>query len=112
MGGVYQRFCRHNTRIARDLHDTLLQTLAGVSLQLDGVAKQISPSSEAAAAPIRVVRRRLEASFREARQKVQDLRSPMLTGHWPLRKLDGCATSPKCRRCPIRQKQWQASCCR
>jgi len=57
-----------------------LQTLAGVSLQLDGVAKQISPSSEAAAAPIRVVRRRLEASFREARQKVQDLRSPMLQG--------------------------------
>src|SRR4029077_18257903 len=28
------------TRIARDLHDTLLQSLAGVSLQLDGISKQ------------------------------------------------------------------------
>jgi len=57
-----------------------LQSLAGVSLQLDGVAKRISPSSEAAAAQIRVVRRQVEAAFREARQKVQDLRSPMLQG--------------------------------
>src|SRR6266849_1872328 len=28
------------TRVARDLHDTLLQSLAGVSLQLDGISKQ------------------------------------------------------------------------
>jgi len=76
----YEERLDERTRIARELHDTLLQNLAGVSLQLDGVAKQIGPSSEAAAAQIKVVRRQVEASFREARQKVQDLRSPMLQG--------------------------------
>jgi len=76
----YEERLDERTRIARELHDTLLQSLAGVSLQLDGVAKQIGPSSEAAAAQIRVVRRQVDASFREARQKVQDLRSPMLQG--------------------------------
>ncbi len=76
----YEVRLNERTRIARELHDTLLQSLAGVSLQLDGVAKQISQMSEAAAAQIRVVRRQVDASFREARQKVQDLRSPMLQG--------------------------------
>jgi signal transduction histidine kinase/streptogramin lyase len=77
---LYEERLDERTRIARELHDTLLQSLAGVSLQLDGVAKQIGPSSEAAAAQIRVVRQQVDASFREARQKVQDLRSPMLQG--------------------------------
>jgi signal transduction histidine kinase len=52
----------------------------GVSLQLDGVAKQLVPQSETAAASIQAVRKQVDASFREARQKVQDLRSPMLQG--------------------------------
>jgi signal transduction histidine kinase/ligand-binding sensor domain-containing protein len=77
---LYEERLDERTRIARELHDTLLQSLAGVSLQLDGVAKQIGPSSEAAASQIRAVRRQVDASFREARQKVQDLRSPMLQG--------------------------------
>jgi len=76
----YEERLDERTRIARELHDTLLQSLAGVSLQLDGVAKQIGPSSGAAAARIQAVRQQVEASFREARQKVQDLRSPMLQG--------------------------------
>jgi signal transduction histidine kinase len=77
---LYEERLDERTRIARELHDTLLQSLAGVSLQLDGVAKQIGPSSEAAASQIRAVRQQVDASFREARQKVQDLRSPMLQG--------------------------------
>jgi signal transduction histidine kinase len=77
---LYEERLDERTRIARELHDTLLQSLAGVSLQLDGVAKQIGPSSEAAASQIRGVRQQVDASFREARQKVQDLRSPMLQG--------------------------------
>src|ERR1019366_5934503 len=38
---LYEERLDERTRIARELHDTLLQSLAGVSLQLDGVAKQI-----------------------------------------------------------------------
>jgi signal transduction histidine kinase/ligand-binding sensor domain-containing protein len=77
---LYEERLDERTRIARELHDTLLQNLAGVSLQLDGVAKQIGPSSAEAASQIQAVRRQVDASFREARQKVQDLRSPMLQG--------------------------------
>jgi signal transduction histidine kinase/ligand-binding sensor domain-containing protein len=77
---LYEERLDERARIARELHDTLLQSLAGVSLQLDGVAKQISPSSEAAASQIKSVRKQVDASFREARQKVLDLRSPMLQG--------------------------------
>ncbi|MGC9944958.1 MAG: two-component regulator propeller domain-containing protein [Bryobacteraceae bacterium] len=76
----YEERLDERTRIARELHDTLLQSLAGVSLHLDAVAKQIRPISEAAAAQIGGLGERVEASFREARQKVQDLRSPMLQG--------------------------------
>ena len=77
---LYEERLDERTRIARELHDTLLQSLAGVSLQLDGVAKQIGPSSAAAASRISAVRQQVDASFREARQKVLDLRSPMLQG--------------------------------
>jgi signal transduction histidine kinase len=80
MAARYEERLDERTRIARELHDTLLQSLAGVSLQLDGVAKQVGQSSETAAAQIKVVRQQVEATFREARQKVQDLRSPMLQG--------------------------------
>jgi signal transduction histidine kinase len=76
----YQERLDERARIARELHDTLLQSLAGVSLQLDSVAKQAGPDTEAVAARIRTVRQQVDASFREARHKVQDLRSPMLEG--------------------------------
>jgi len=77
---LYEERLDERTRIARELHDTLLQSLAGVSLQLDGVAKQIRASSEPAASQIRAVRQQVDASFLEARRKVQDLRSPTLQG--------------------------------
>ena len=77
---LFEERLDERTRIARELHDTLLQNLAGVSLQLDGVAKQIGASSEGAAGRIKAVRQQVDAAFREARQKVLDLRSPMLQG--------------------------------
>jgi signal transduction histidine kinase len=66
------------TRIARDLHDTLLQSLAGVSLQLSGISKQVEPVSEKAASNIGRVREQVDSAFREARTKVWNLRSPEL----------------------------------
>jgi signal transduction histidine kinase len=68
------------TRIARDLHDTLLQSLAGVSLQLHGVSKQAATVSEKTAALIDHIREQVDSSFREVRLKVWNLRSPSLEG--------------------------------
>jgi len=77
---LYDERLDERTRIARELHDTLLQNLAGVSLQLEGVARQVDRSSETAASQIRTVRQQVDDSFTEARQKVLSLRSPMLQG--------------------------------
>ncbi|MBV8728501.1 MAG: ATP-binding protein [Acidobacteriia bacterium] len=68
------------TRIARDLHDTLLQSLAGVSLQLDGISKQAATHPEKTPPLIGRVREQVDYAFREARVKVWNLRSPTLEG--------------------------------
>jgi signal transduction histidine kinase len=69
------------TRIARDLHDTLLQSLAGVSLQLDGISKQAATNPERTPSLIARVREQVDSAFREARVKVWDLRSPAIEVH-------------------------------
>ncbi len=66
------------TRIARDLHDTLLQSLAGVSLQLDGISKQAATNPERTPSLIARVREQVDSAFREARVRVWNLRSPAL----------------------------------
>jgi signal transduction histidine kinase len=90
------------TRIARDLHDTLLQSLAGVSLQLEGISKQAAANPERTPSLISRVREQVDSTFREARVKVWDLRSPALDGHGleaALRGLAervGIATTTRC----------------
>jgi signal transduction histidine kinase/ligand-binding sensor domain-containing protein len=68
------------TRIARDLHDTLLQSLAGVSLQLHGISKTAATAPEKTPSQIDRIRQQVDAAFREARMKVHDLRSPAVEG--------------------------------
>lgn len=68
------------TRIARELHDTLLQSLAGVSLQLDGISKQAAKAPEKTVSLIAHVREQVDFCFREARIKVWNLRSTALDG--------------------------------
>jgi signal transduction histidine kinase len=63
------------TRIAGEIHDTLLQNISGFALQLDGLSKTVS-------APVRDrlhdLREQAEQCLREAREFVWDLRSPPL----------------------------------
>jgi signal transduction histidine kinase len=72
---LYQERRAERTRIAHDLHDTLLQSLAGVSLQLDGISKQAARSPERTASLIARVREQVDSAFREARVKVWSLES-------------------------------------
>src|SRR5262249_2866140 len=74
----YRERLAERTRIARELHDTLLQSLAGVSLQLGGVAKRVTSAPDAAVSQVDSIREQVECCFREARLKVWDLRSPAL----------------------------------
>lgn len=69
-------------RLSRELHDTLLQNLVGIALQIDAVANdpKVTASDVQRREFVRV-RRRVEAYIREARQSISDLRSPRFETH-------------------------------
>jgi PAS domain S-box-containing protein len=76
------------TRLAREIHDTLLQGFTGVALQLTAVARRVADAETAAALDgvIGLAQRTLD----DARQAVWDLRAPpVVTGTFPaaLRRL-------------------------
>ena len=62
------------TRIARELHDTLLQGFVGVSSQLSVVAAQFRETPEIAERHLDVARKMIRHSVTEARRAVQNLR--------------------------------------
>jgi len=68
-------------RVSREIHDTLLQSLVGVALQLDAMASS-SPDSPDLPGAVRkrfvLLRKHVEEYIREARQSIRNLRSPRL----------------------------------
>ena len=66
------------TRLSREIHDTLLQSLVGLSLQIEMLAKGRNPPAGPLRDHLIRLRRQVEEHIREARQVVSDLRSPML----------------------------------
>lgn len=71
----YQAVLSERSRVGRELHDTLEQGLAGISLQLEAVAGSLEASPEAARQSLEVARQMLRYSQEEARRSVMDLRS-------------------------------------
>lgn len=65
-------------RMARDLHDTLEQQLAGVALQLDGLDKVAKVDPSQISPRLSLARRMLRHTRVEARRSVWDLRSKVL----------------------------------
>jgi signal transduction histidine kinase len=76
----YEERLAERTRIARELHDTLLQSLAGASLQLSAISNIMTAAPDEARKKVDSIRQQMNAAFREARRKVWDLRSPALEG--------------------------------
>ena len=71
----YQERLRERTRIAQDLHDTLLQNIAGLCLQIGALYKVAATAPDSAREQLRELRRQGEECLREARQAVWDIRS-------------------------------------
>jgi signal transduction histidine kinase len=71
-------------RIARELHDTLLQGFAGITLHLEGVRGKLA-QDHPASGTLTDVMGRAEAAIREARAMVWDIRSP---GHGEIEVID------------------------
>ncbi|HYE75042.1 MAG TPA: histidine kinase, partial [Blastocatellia bacterium] len=67
-------------RIAREIHDTLAQGFAGISVQLELVARMLATSPERAKTHLDQARSLVRDSLSEARRSVWDLRSQALEG--------------------------------
>jgi signal transduction histidine kinase/ligand-binding sensor domain-containing protein len=63
------------TRLSREIHDTMLQSLVGIALQVQGISRRSSPEQQF---QLVALRRQVEQYIRETRQAIQDLRSPLL----------------------------------
>lgn len=71
----FEERLRERTRIGRELHDTLLQNIAGFALQLGGLAKTVVKEPQSAVEKLIELRRDAEQWLHEARESVWDLRS-------------------------------------
>jgi signal transduction histidine kinase len=63
-------------RLGREIHDTLLQRLAGLALQLDSVEHSVASADAGAQPKIARLREQIEDDIREVRHSIWDLRSP------------------------------------
>jgi signal transduction histidine kinase len=79
------------TRLAREIHDTLLQGVTGIALQLGVVLPQVRTSSTAAAVALERIVDLAVATSRDARQAVWDMRPTALGENDFLRAVDTTA---------------------
>jgi signal transduction histidine kinase len=70
----YEATLAERARIAQDLHDTLLQGFAGVTLQLKTAELALPEAPDVAAETIMRVQQLARDSLREARERVWDMR--------------------------------------
>jgi signal transduction histidine kinase/ligand-binding sensor domain-containing protein len=66
------------TRLSREIHDTLLQSLVGVALQFDALAGELPAAAGRTRDQLVRMRKQVEEHIREARHSIWNLRSPTL----------------------------------
>src|SRR5205814_10471677 len=76
--GQFGAILAERTRIAREIHDTLAQGFAGISVQLELVARLLAISPPSAKTHLDQARQLVRGSLDEARRSVWDLRSQAL----------------------------------
>jgi signal transduction histidine kinase len=74
----YELLLGERTRLSREIHDTLLQSLVGVALQFEAIAGDVESAPPATRTQFVRMRKRVEEYIREARQSIWNLRSPRL----------------------------------
>lgn len=63
-------------RMSREIHDTLLQGLAGLALEIDDLSHNLNGARPGVQDRVLAIRRRVEGYLREARLSIWDLRTP------------------------------------
>jgi signal transduction histidine kinase len=71
---LFDERLRERTRISRELHDTLLQEISALALQLDGLSKVVT-EPKSAKGRLRELREEAERWLRQTRESVSDLRT-------------------------------------
>jgi signal transduction histidine kinase/ligand-binding sensor domain-containing protein len=66
------------SRVSREIHDTLLQSLGALTMQLEIVARHLEPSQNKAHEVLQRLRKNLAVCVRDARRSVWELRSMRL----------------------------------
>jgi signal transduction histidine kinase len=61
-------------RVSREIHDTLLQSLAALGVEIEAIASQLDPSQGSARDDLRRLRRQVGHSLRDARESILELR--------------------------------------
>jgi len=62
-------------RVSREIHDTLLQSLAAIGVELETIATELDDSQSAAREGLRRLRRQVGHCLREARESILELRN-------------------------------------
>jgi signal transduction histidine kinase len=61
-------------RVSREIHDTLLQSLAALGVEIEAIASQLDPEQGPARDELRRIRRQVGHSLRDARESILELR--------------------------------------
>jgi signal transduction histidine kinase/ligand-binding sensor domain-containing protein len=72
--GQYALVFAERARVGREIHDTLLQSLGAIGVELETIASQLDPTQEPARDSLRRLRRQVGHSLREARESIWELR--------------------------------------
>jgi signal transduction histidine kinase len=70
----YAMVFEERTRVSREIHDTLLQSLAAIGMELETIASQLGPPAAIAQESLRRLRRQVSHTVRDARDTVWGLR--------------------------------------
>jgi signal transduction histidine kinase len=91
----FQAVLDERNRIARELHDTLSQGFAGISLHLEAARKAMGAAPEHARDSLDEARSLAKQSMQEARASLRDLRESSAASHLETRLLALAARSPE-----------------
>lgn len=72
----YEAVLEERSRLARELHDTLLQGFTGITLKIDGVRNRLEEQANPIAEDLSRVLQLADRSLREARDMVWEIREP------------------------------------
>jgi signal transduction histidine kinase len=70
----FEAVLAERTRLARELHDTLLQGFTGLTLQIDGVRAALEEKNTEQSAVLSAILERADRTLRDAREMVWDMR--------------------------------------